>query len=214
MCLTVHPGDQTQGKAAEGLCRRICLDSGGTPYPDTHLPISCLEGQEDLLPLLVGATPKAVNDGLLISPWRKEGWEWAGLGVVGMLCGWRLSWSGSSKSPGQLNCTPMSTFSSSTTEARLPPPSDPSLQSQRVTAWAVREWLGYVPPAVSHQSPSWPSAGPRRLAGGQNQGRLQWCLGFQTAQTDRQKGAIYIPPDVRLSTPDSANDLSSKSWGT
>ena len=84
-----------QGKAGVGLCQRICLNSRGTPpnphLANTHLPISCLEGQEDLLPLLVGATPQAVSDGLLISPWRKERWEWAGLGVVGMLCGYRLS---------------------------------------------------------------------------------------------------------------------------
>lgn len=56
----------------------------------THLPISCLEGEEDLLPLLVGATPQAVNDGLLIRPWRKRGWENAGLGVMGMRSSWRL----------------------------------------------------------------------------------------------------------------------------
>lgn len=36
-----------------------------------HLPVSGLEGQEDLLPLPVGATPQAVDDGLLIGPWGK-----------------------------------------------------------------------------------------------------------------------------------------------
>ena len=47
------------------------------PGTNTHLPICCLEGQEDLLPLFVGATTQAVNDGLLVSPWWKERWEWA-----------------------------------------------------------------------------------------------------------------------------------------
>lgn len=37
------------------------------PSP-THLPISSLEGQEDLLALFVGATSQAVDDGLLIGP--------------------------------------------------------------------------------------------------------------------------------------------------
>lgn len=55
------------------------------PSRHPHLPIRCLEGQEDLLPLLVGATPQAVDDGLLVSSWRKKRWEWAGLGVVGCL---------------------------------------------------------------------------------------------------------------------------------
>lgn len=126
-----------QGKARVSRASwRLCLDLRGTTplptkhiYTQTHLSISCLEGQEDLLSLLIGTTPQAVNDGLLISPWRKKRWEWAGPGVVGMLCSWRLPWSGSSNSPGPLNYTPISTFSSTTPGARLPPRSSPSPQS-------------------------------------------------------------------------------------
>lgn len=48
------------------------------PHPAARLAVSRLEGKEDLLPLLVGATPQAVNDGLLIRPWRKRQQGWVG----------------------------------------------------------------------------------------------------------------------------------------
>lgn len=38
----------------------------------SHLAIGSLERQEDLLPLLVGAVPQAVDDGLFVSPWGEE----------------------------------------------------------------------------------------------------------------------------------------------
>lgn len=44
-----------------------------------YLPIGCLEGQEDLLPLFIGTTPQAVDDGLLVSSCRKKsghGQDW------------------------------------------------------------------------------------------------------------------------------------------
>ena len=130
---------QPQGKAGcVGLCWRIGLDSGGTrslyalPLTHTHLPISCLEGEEDLLPLFVGATPQAVNDGLLVSPWGKrggsrQGWGSRGCSAAGDFQAWVLPFFWVPQLHPYIHL-------STTTGARLPPPSDPSPQRHWMTA--------------------------------------------------------------------------------